>query len=127
MELSESQTARLRSIARAVLTTVDGDGVPRSVLVNSFVRANRREVGVFSARESRKIAHLLHHPKLALCFVDGIRYCALTGDVRIEEDPDCLASAVFDFTRTYGRAPRARNDRVLITLAIAGVVDHLGD
>ena len=107
----------LRERHLATLTTLRPDGSPHVVPVGFAYDPSERVVRIISGDGSRKVAHVDHGGRAAVCQVDGGRWLTLEGPAHVERDPDDVARAERAYAERY-QAPRERSDRVAIVIAV---------
>jgi PPOX class probable F420-dependent enzyme len=107
----------LRERHLATLTTLRPDGSPHVVPVGFAYDPSERVVRIISGDGSRKVAHVDHDGRAAVCQVDGRRWLTLEGPAHVERDPDDVERAERAYAERY-QAPRERSDRVAIVIAV---------
>jgi F420H(2)-dependent biliverdin reductase len=101
----------------ATLTTLRADGSPHVVAVGFTYDHGARTVRVITQPGSQKAANARRGGRAVVCQVDGGRWLALEGTVRLVTDPAGVAAAVAAYTERY-QAPRERPERVAIEIAV---------
>jgi F420H(2)-dependent biliverdin reductase len=120
-ELSQETVAFLREYHLATLTTLRRDGSPHVVAVGFSYDIEARIARVITwassvkARNARRMEPL--GQRAAVSQVDGRRWLTLEGPVRIVTDPDGIRAGVEGYAARY-REPTARDDRVVIEIAV---------
>jgi len=112
-------------VRHGVLTTVAGDGMPHSVLVNPFVVPNDGLVAVFSRGHAAKVRHLRHRAVASLALQEGTGYLSVAGPCRIVEEDHVLIELASHFEAKYERPPRSGGDQVAILIEPATMLGSL--
>lgn len=116
-ELDESVVSFLAERHLATLTTLRADGSPHVVPVGFGYSVDERLVRVITFPESQKAVNAGRGGRAAVSQVDGGRWLTLEGECRLVTDPEGVAAAVAAYTARY-QAPRQRDDRVAIEIAV---------
>lgn len=101
----------------ASLTTLRSDGSPHVVAVGFTYAPEERVARVITFAGSVKARNAARGGRAAVCQVDGGRWLALEGEVRVTGDPAAVADAVARYAARY-RDPKERPDRVAIEIAV---------
>ncbi|MDJ0770373.1 MAG: TIGR03618 family F420-dependent PPOX class oxidoreductase [Ilumatobacter sp.] len=120
-DLDDDATGFLRERHLATLVTLRDDGSPHAVPVGFGYDAASRVVRIITFAGSQKAANAGRGGRAAVSQVDGGRWLTLEGDVRLVTDDDGVARAVAAYTERY-QAPRERDDRVAIEIAVDRVL-----
>jgi F420H(2)-dependent biliverdin reductase len=99
------------------LTTLRADGSPHVSAVGFSYDAPARLVRVITWSSSVKARNAARGGRAVVAQVDGGRWLALEGPVRLVTDPDGVAAAVAAYAARY-RQPGERPDRVAIEIAV---------
>ncbi|MEV6597611.1 TIGR03618 family F420-dependent PPOX class oxidoreductase [Actinoplanes sp. NPDC051346] len=104
------------------LTTLRTDGSPHVVPVGATLDPDAGLLRVTASRTSAKIRHVLAGaPTVAVCQVDGARWCTVEGLAVVRDDPESVAEAVRRYAERY-RAPRPNPERVVLEVTITRVL-----
>lgn len=107
------------------LTTARPDGTPHVVPVGATLDADAGLARVISGGGSRKVRNILAAGEaglpVAVCQVDGGRWCTLEGLARVSDDPARVAEAVRRYAERY-RQPQPNPRRVAIEIQITRVL-----
>ncbi|WP_067501037.1 PPOX class F420-dependent oxidoreductase [Actinoplanes sp. TFC3] len=104
------------------LTTLRADGSPHVSPVGATVDAGTAILRVISSSTSAKVRHILNGDgRVAICQVDGPRWCTIEGKAVIRNDPGAVADAEQRYADRY-RQPRPNPQRVVIEVAITKVL-----
>jgi PPOX class probable F420-dependent enzyme len=99
------------------LTTLRADGSPHVSAVGFAYDAPARLVRVITWSSSVKARNAARGGRAVVAQVDGGRWLALEGPVRLVTDPEGVAAAVAAYAARY-RQPGERPDRVAIEVAV---------
>lgn len=100
------------------LTTLRADGSPHVVPVGATLDAVARLLRVTASRTSAKVRHVLAGAqRVAVCQVDGPRWCTVEGMAVVRDDPESVAEAERRYAERY-RQPRPNPQRVVLEVAI---------
>ncbi|BFV55182.1 TIGR03618 family F420-dependent PPOX class oxidoreductase [Kitasatospora sp. CMC57] len=109
----------------ATFTTLRPDGTPHVAPVGVTYDPETRIARVISSGSSRKALNVLAAGeaglRVAVCQVDGARWCTLEGRAVVRSEPEAVAEAVRRYTERY-RAPRVNPARVAIEIAVDRVL-----
>lgn len=109
----------------ATFTTLRPDGTPHVAPVGVTYDPLTRTARVISSGSSRKVRNVLaagpQGLRVAVCQVDGARWCTLEGRAVVRDEPEAVAEAVARYTARY-RAPRENPARVAIEIAVDRVL-----
>jgi F420H(2)-dependent biliverdin reductase len=105
----------------ATLTTLRADGSPHVVPVGFTYDTERAVVRVITYADSVKARNAARGGRAAVGQVDGARWVTFEGAVRCSDDPADVAAAVAAYAERY-RDPKARDDRVVIEIAVDRVL-----
>jgi F420H(2)-dependent biliverdin reductase len=104
------------------LTTLRADGSPHVVAVGATLDPAAGVARVITSRGSAKVRHVLTgDPRVAICQVDGARWCTLEGSAVVRADPASVAEAERRYAARY-RPPRVNPQRVVIEVAVTRVL-----
>jgi F420H(2)-dependent biliverdin reductase len=109
----------------ATLTTLRPDGSPHVVAVGFTWDGERARARVITSGSSAKARHAAAGGRAVVCQVDGRRWLALEGAVRVFTDPDSVAAAVAAYALRY-REPRPNPQRVVLEITVDRVLGALG-
>ncbi len=104
----------------ASLTTLRPDGTPHVVPVGFTYDADTRLARVITARSSRKARNITSGgtgARVAVTQIDGGRWLTLEGTATVTDEEARVAEAERRYGERY-QAPRPRNDRVAIEIAV---------
>jgi PPOX class probable F420-dependent enzyme len=107
----------LRERHLATLTTLRADGSPHVVAVGFTYDPQRRLARVITFGPSQKARNAARGGRAVVCQVDGGRWLALEGTVRLVDEADAVGEAVRRYTERY-REPKQRPDRVAIEIQV---------
>lgn len=107
----------LRERHLATLTTLRADGSPHVVPVGFSYDPVDRTVRIITAAGSQKARNAAAGGRAAVSQVDGGRWLTLEGTIRLRTDPEAVADAETAYAERY-QAPRARDDRVALEIAV---------
>ncbi len=120
-ELSSEVRAFLQEYHLATLTTLRADGSPHVVAVGFSYDVERRIVRVITWAGSQKAKNAARMEAAgqrgAVCQVDGGRWLALEGVVRLVTDAEGVRAGVDGYAARY-RPPKHRDDRVVIEIDV---------
>ena len=121
--LSDEITTFVTERHLATLTTMRADGTPHVVAVGFTWDPAEQLVRVITWAGSRKARNVAQAPNgpAAVCQVDGGRWLTMEGRATVTSDPQRVAIAVARYAERY-RQPKARDDRVVIEIAIDRVL-----
>jgi F420H(2)-dependent biliverdin reductase len=104
------------------LTTLRADGSPHVVPVGATVDPDAGLLRIIASRGSAKVRHILAGgDRVAVCQVEGPRWCTIEGKAVVRDDPESVAEAVRRYAARY-RQPRPNPDRVAIEVTITRVL-----
>lgn len=115
--LSPDVVAFLTERVVGTLTTLRPDGSPHVTAVGFTYDAPARVVRIITWSASVKARNAARGGRAVAAQVEGGRWLALEGDVRLVTDPDGVATAVAAYAARY-RQPGERPDRVAIEIAV---------
>jgi len=115
--LSPDALAFLRERVVGTLTTLRADGSPHVTAVGFTYDDAARVVRIITWATSVKAINAGRTGRAVVAQVEGGRWLALEGEVRVVTDPDGVAAAVAAYTARY-RQPGDRPDRVAIEIAV---------
>lgn len=105
----------------ATLTTLRSDGSPHVVAVGFTYDVEARVARVITWSASQKAINAgrmqLAGQRAVVCQVDGGRWLALEGTVRLVTDPDGVKPGVERYAVRY-REPKVREDRAVIEIDV---------
>jgi len=99
------------------LTTLRADGSPHVSAVGFTYDAAARLVRVITWSAALKARNAARGGRAVAAQVEGGRWLALEGEVRLVTDPDRVAAAVAAYAARY-RPPGDRSDRVAIEITV---------
>lgn len=105
----------------ASLTTLRADGTPHVVPVGFAFDPGSGTVRVITNAGSQKARNAARGGRAVVCQVDGGRWLALEGPVRVSDDPARVAEAVAAYARRY-RQPGENPNRVTLEIAVDRVL-----
>jgi F420H(2)-dependent biliverdin reductase len=104
------------------LTTLRTDGSPHVVPVGATLDLAAGLARVISSRAAAHVRHVRRgSARVAICQVDGARWCTLEGTAVVRDDPAAVALAVEHYAARY-RQPRPNPERVAIEVTITGIL-----
>lgn len=109
----------------ATLTTLRADGTPHVVPVGFTWHGTTGVAWVITDGASRKVRHATAGGPAVLCQVDGARWLALAGPVRVRREPAVVAAAEARYAVRY-RRPRVNPTRVVLEIAVRTVTGSGG-
>ncbi|MFN3258164.1 MAG: pyridoxamine 5'-phosphate oxidase family protein [Ilumatobacter sp.] len=120
-DLSDDVLTFLRERHLATLTTLRTDGSPHVVAVGFSYDAAAKVARVITWATSQKALNAgrmeAAGQRAVVCQVDGGRWLALEGPVRLVTDPDGVQPGVDGYAARY-REPKARDDRAVIEIDV---------
>ena len=127
-DLSDDILTFLREPHLATLTTLRTDLSPHVVMVGFSYDVDAQLVRVITRASSQK-AHNAERmqaagQRAAVCQVDGARWLSLEGPVRLVTDTEGVRAGVDGYAARY-RPPTARDDRVVIEIAVERVLGRV--
>lgn len=123
MELSPALQEFIAERHLAVLTTLRADGSIHTVPVGFTVGDG--VVRVITFAPSVKARNARRGGRANITQIDGARWVAFEGPVRVVDDADSVAAAVAAYARRY-RQPKERDDRVVIEIEVDRVMCNSG-
>jgi PPOX class probable F420-dependent enzyme len=124
-QLSDEVLAFLAEYHLATLTTLREDLSPHVVAVGFSYDADQQVARVITWAGSLKARNAERMQaggqRAAVCQVDGGRWLSLEGPVRLVTDPAGVQAGVDGYTGRY-RAPKERDDRVVIEIAVERIL-----
>ncbi|MET7467362.1 pyridoxamine 5'-phosphate oxidase family protein [Micromonospora sp. NPDC005686] len=112
----------------ATLTTPRADGTPHVVPVGVTFDAAARLARVITSAGSAKARHVAaagpDGVPVAVCQVDGRWWLTVEGRAVLRRDPESVAEAERRYAERY-RAPRPNPERVVIEIAVTGLLGSL--
>jgi PPOX class probable F420-dependent enzyme len=115
--LAPDVLAFLRERVVGTLTTLRADGSPHVTAVGFTYDAPARLVRIITWSASVKARNAARGGRAVVAQVEGGRWLALEGSVRLVTDSDGVAAAVNAYAARY-RQPGERPDRVAIEIAV---------
>ena len=103
------------------LTTLRADGSPHVTAVGFTYDPPARLVRIITWSAAVKARNAARGGRAVVAQVEGGRWLALEGPVRLVTDPDGVAAAVAAYAARY-REPGERPDRVAIEIAVDRIV-----
>jgi F420H(2)-dependent biliverdin reductase len=104
------------------MTTLREDGSPHVVPVGATLDRVAGLVRVIASRSSAKARHVrAGSQRVAICQVEGARWCTVEGLATVRDDPESVAEAEKRYAERY-RRPRPNPERIVIEIAIARVL-----
>jgi F420H(2)-dependent biliverdin reductase len=103
------------------LTTLRPDGTPHVVPVGATLDAEHGLARVIASQSSQKVRHAAATGLVAVCQVDGARWCTVEGRASVRTDPDAVAEAERRYAERY-RVPRPNPERVVLEIAITRIL-----
>lgn len=120
-DLDDDAVAFLRERHLATLTTLRTDGSPHVVAVGFSYDVEARVARVITWAASQKALNAgrmeAAGQRAAVCQVDGGRWLALEGPVRLVTDTDGVQPGVAGYAERY-QAPKERDDRAVIEIDV---------
>ncbi len=105
----------------ASLTTLRADGTPHVVPVGFAFDPRNALVRVITNAGSQKAANAARGGRAVVCQVDGGRWLALEGSVRVTDDPAEVAQAVAAYAARY-RQPGDNPNRIALEINVDRVL-----
>ena len=105
------------------VTTLRADGSPHVVPMGVALDPDLGEAWAITSRHSFKVAHLRTDPRIAVCQVDGRRWCTVDGVAEVSDDPEVVREAEERYAARY-RTPRPNPERVGVRIRITRVVGN---
>ena len=109
----------------ATLTTLRADGSPHVVAVGFSYGPHERVVRVITVAGSQKVRNAERMQaagqRAVVSQVEGGRWLALEGRVRVVDDPDGVRRGVEGYAARYGQ-PAERDDRVVLEIDVDRVL-----
>lgn len=104
------------------LTTLRADGSPHVVPVGATLDAPGGLVRVTASGTSAKVRHVrAGQARVAVCQVDGARWCTVEGLAVVRDDAASVAEAVRRYAERY-QPPRENPRRVVLEITITRVL-----
>lgn len=120
-ELDDDVLAFLRERHLATLTTLRTDGSPHVVAVGFSYDPVAQEARVITWASSQKAVNAgrmqAAGQRAAVCQVDGGRWLALEGPVRLVTDTDGVRAGIEGYAERY-QEPKHRDDRAVIEIDV---------
>lgn len=120
-ELDDDVLTFLRERHLATLTTLRQDGSPHVVAVGFSFDADAKVARVITWATSQKAVNAGRMEgsgqRAAVCQVDGGRWLALEGPVRLVTDPEGVRPGIEGYAQRY-RDPKDRDDRAVIEIDV---------
>ncbi len=120
---SDEVLAFLGEYYLATLTIVKGNGNPHVTAVGFTYQPETTTARVITWADSWKARHVakLGTANAAICTVDGGRWLTFYGTATVTSEPDAVAEGVRRYGERY-RAPKERDDRVVIEVDITKII-----
>jgi PPOX class probable F420-dependent enzyme len=100
------------------LTTLRADGSPHVVAVGATLDPEAGLARVITSKNSAKVRHIATGDnRVAICQVDGGRWCTIEGTAVIRAEAGAVAEGVRRYAARY-RQPRPNPERVVIEVTI---------
>ncbi|MFI5493698.1 pyridoxamine 5'-phosphate oxidase family protein [Actinoplanes sp. NPDC051859] len=100
------------------VTTLRRDGSPHLVPVGATLDPAAGLLRITASRTSAKVRHVLAGARqVAVCQVDGARWCTVEGLAEVRDDPESIAEAERRYAERY-RTPRPNPERVVLEVTI---------
>jgi PPOX class probable F420-dependent enzyme len=106
------------------VTSIRPDGSLHVVPMGVVLDPETRSAWAITSRTSHKVAHLLANPTVAVCQVDGRRWCTLEGRAEVLDDEASVSEAVQRYAERY-RQPRGNPSRVALRIALDRVTANV--
>jgi F420H(2)-dependent biliverdin reductase len=104
------------------LTTLRADGSPHVVPVGATLDAPAGLVRITASGTSAKIRHVrAGQARVAVCQVDGPRWCTVEGTAVVRDDAAAVAEAERRYAERY-RPPRVNPRRVVLEITVTRVL-----
>ncbi len=120
-QLDDDVRAFLRERHLATLTTLRTDGSPHVVAVGFSYDADAKIARVITWATSQKALNAgrmeAAGQRAAVCQVDGGRWLALEGPVRLVTDPNAITAGIDGYAARY-QQPKERADRAVIEIDV---------
>jgi len=120
-QLDDDVMTFLRERHLATLTTLRSDGSPHVVAVGFSYDADARIARVITGAASQKAVNAgrmeAARQRAVVCQVDGGRWLALEGPVRLVTDPEAVRPGVDGYAQRY-QEPKERDDRAVIEIDV---------
>jgi len=120
-QLDDDVMTFLRERHLATLTTLRSDGSPHVVAVGFSYDADARIARVITWATSQKAVNAgrmeAARQRAVVCQVDGGRWLALEGPVRLVTDPEAVRPGVDGYAQRY-QEPKERDDRAVIEIDV---------
>ena len=120
-QLDDDVLTFLRERHLATLTTLRTDGSPHVVAVGFSYDAGAKVARVITWATSQKAINAgrmeAAGQRAAVCQVDGGRWLALEGPVRLVTDPNAVTPGVDGYAERY-QPPKERDDRAVIEIDV---------
>ncbi len=120
-ELDDDVLGFLRERHLATLTTLRPDGSPHVVAVGFSYDADAQVARVITWATSQKGVNARRMEgagqRAAVCQVDGGRWLALEGPVRLVTDPDAVQPGIDGYAQRY-QPPKHREDRAVVEIDV---------
>ena len=120
-DLDDDVLAFLRERHLATLTTERADGSPHVCAVGFSYDAEARVARVITWGESQKAVNAGRMEaagrRAVVCQVDGGRWLALEGPVRLVTDPEGVRAGVDGYAERY-QPPKDRDDRAVVEIDV---------
>ena len=120
-QLDDNVLTFLRERHLATLTTLRTDGSPHVVAVGFSYDADAKVARVITWATSQKAINAdrmeAAGQRAAVCQVDGGRWLALEGPVRLITDPNAIIAGVNGYAERY-QPPKERDDRAVIEIDV---------
>ncbi|GGJ90746.1 PPOX class F420-dependent enzyme [Pilimelia anulata] len=105
------------------LTTLRPDGTPHVVPVGATLDPDAGLARVITSADSAKARHAARGP-VALCQVDGARWCTVEGTAVVRAEPAAVRDAEERYAARY-RVPRVNPQRVVVEITISRILGSL--
>jgi PPOX class probable F420-dependent enzyme len=120
-QLDDDVLTFLRERHLATLTTLREDGSPHVVAVGFSYDVDKKVARVITWATSQKAVNAgrmqTSGQRAAVCQVDGGRWLALEGRVRLVTDPDSVRPGIEGYAERY-REPKTRDDRAVVEIDV---------
>jgi PPOX class probable F420-dependent enzyme len=120
-QLDDDVLTFLRERHLATLTTLREDGSPHVVAVGFSYDGDEKVARVITWATSQKAVNAgrmqASGQRAAVCQVDGGRWLALEGKVRLVTDPDGVQPGIAGYAERY-QEPKDRDDRAVIEIDV---------
>ncbi|GAB3493055.1 pyridoxamine 5'-phosphate oxidase family protein [Flexivirga lutea] len=111
----------------ATLTTLTSDGRPHTVPVAPVLDAGNGSLWILTSRRSRKVRNVSEAgdaPWVAVCQVDGRRWCTVEGTARVLTDTESVRTAEEAYARRF-RVPRPNPERIVLSITVHHLMGSL--